>query len=543
VLVEPPDRPLQIEERLHERCLLLVLELRKWTLDCLERVAHAVELVDLRAQQRLDPAGPGRREPQIVGDAPRRLLDECLHRELFHRVGRRADRVLDERDRAVDPLRPRRPRRVVPRPFLLQARQRTRSLLPGNERRERARDRVRRHLLLEQRRRGVLEVVALVEHEAIEPRQHAVAARHSLEREVREHEVVVHDEDVRGRRAPPRSVVEAAIEVRTARAERLVVVAADRLPELVGDRLPEVLLAPFLGRLGERRERLEERTVALAHRWILDRLRELAAAEVVAPALEECRHRGNAEPLEDRDVTADELLLEGNRVGRDRDLRLVGDRPERGGHQVGERLPGAGARLEHGDASLVQRLGDGVRHRHLALPRLVAGEHLGESHAEDLVDLARGDLLPLLLQRLHDPQCPLDRVVHDHEADAVLAVERGEVHVGARRLHHPVRVVVDDDVAGLRSRQECRNGPVVAATMDLDVEDLAARIEPSDREDLDAAGIRDRLAHAARGLGLEARLGERLRHVSDPTRSRATRDGGNLSARMRLLRVETGACW
>ena len=69
-----------------------------------------------------------------------------------------------------------------------------------------------------------------------------------------------------------------------------------------------------------------------------------------------------------------DLILKVARAGRDDDPLVRHD----GRHQVGERLAGAGPRLDHQRAALLQQLRYGERHLLLAGPVLVTGVSPGK---------------------------------------------------------------------------------------------------------------------------------------------------------------------
>ena len=97
-------------------------------------------------------------------------------------------------------------------------------------------------------------------------------------------------------------------------------------------------------------------------------------AEIVPPALEQGERRGVAvggERLaQEGQVLADELLLEIDRVGAHHGALAIGAGPRQRRHEVRERLPDPGARLEQEHAAVVV----GVRHvrGHVALAGAVA---------------------------------------------------------------------------------------------------------------------------------------------------------------------------
>jgi hypothetical protein len=74
--------------------------------------------------------------------------------------------------------------------------------------------------------------------------------------------------------------------------------------------------------------------------------------------------------LQPRQIEARDLILQ--RLGGGTDDHLAPG--ENGGHQIGERLAGAGARLDQQALVVVEGAGDAGRHRHLSGAVLVAGE-------------------------------------------------------------------------------------------------------------------------------------------------------------------------
>src|SRR2546425_13087384 len=105
------------------------------------------------------------------------------------------------------------------------------------------------------------------------------------------------------------------------------------------------------------------------------RLLEARQAEIVVPPLEQREGRRvvpRAERAgEDRQVLPDELLLQGDRVGRDDGALAVLARPHEGRDEIGERLPHSRAGLEQRDAAVVVEIGA------LGRPVPVAGPGLG----------------------------------------------------------------------------------------------------------------------------------------------------------------------
>ena len=83
--------------------------------------------------------------------------------------------------------------------------------------------------------------------------------------------------------------------------------------------------------------------------------------------------------MQERDVLADELLLQADGVRGDDDASLGGGT---GGldrrHEIREALADAGARLDHQVPRAAQGVGDGVGHAQLLGPRLVIRQAPGD---------------------------------------------------------------------------------------------------------------------------------------------------------------------
>ncbi len=105
---------------------------------------------------------------------------------------------------------------------------------------------------------------------------------------------------------------------------------------------------------------------------------ELPAAEVVLPALEQLDpHRPSGDGSRDRDVRAQQLLLQRLGGGRDDDAQPGGER----GHEVGEALADAGARLGDQVVAARERVLDRGRERGLLRTGLIARQRAGEGAA------------------------------------------------------------------------------------------------------------------------------------------------------------------
>ena len=90
---------------------------------------------------------------------------------------------------------------------------------------------------------------------------------------------------------------------------------------------------------------------------------EAAGAKVILPAFHERGLELDRQDLfQDRDVFIEQLLLQRDRLRGDDGFFLLLKRVKDGGHEIGDRFPDAGARLDHEMLLLVERLGDGARH-------------------------------------------------------------------------------------------------------------------------------------------------------------------------------------
>ena len=124
------------------------------------------------------------------------------------------------------------------------------------------------------------------------------------------------------------------------------------------------------------RSGLEQRLLAAPCRL------EPSEAEVVPPPLQQRERRGvvvgRQGAPQQRQVLADQLLLQVDRVGADDGPFPVGLRPAQRGHQVGERLAHPGPGLQQRHPTVVVGVGDVGRHVALARPVLVAAELPGD---------------------------------------------------------------------------------------------------------------------------------------------------------------------
>ena len=161
---------------------------------------------------------------------------------------------------------------------------------------------------------------------------------------------------------------------------------------------------------------------------------------------------GGERAAQQRQVLADQLLLEVDGVGADDRALAVGARPGQRRHQVGERLADARARLEQEDAAVVVAVGDVGGHVPLGGPVLILAEHRrhGAVLAEGVYHVERVDAHGGLRVRNLDDHVQLGGlVVDDAEADAAVVQPRRDVEVGARGLQPAARMVVQQHLAAL----------------------------------------------------------------------------------------------
>ncbi len=289
---------------------------------------------------------------------------------------------------------------------------------------------------------------------------------------------MVDDEELRGGRPAARSLIEAVLEVRAARPEADVGVAAHLLPGLVGRREREVGQGAVLGALHPLQERphlvgaivLEERRLGLG------REQRPPDRDVVAAPLDERPAHVADQLADEREVLAGELLLKVDRVGgQDGPLSvLLG--PARCGQEVGQGLSRTGPGLYDRDAALVEALDDALEHRSLPGPVLVPSEAARE--------------------------LPTGR---EHAVE--LGPVQADAHAGQRWLHHDVqarRVVVDDRGPQPSLVEASRHGEIRLGGLERAVR-MVVQHHPALR------GVAGGHQH-----GLEVPAGDRARVVDDP---------------------------
>ena len=375
------------------------------------------------------------------------------------------------------------------------------------------------HLGAEVRRGDVLEMMRLVEHQPAVGRQDRgllpVIGR-DPHREVAREQVVVHDDDVRFRRAAPRLEQEAALEVGALEPRAEIRFRRHRVPHL-GARLVRKVREGAVTR--SRRpggERLELRRAVVVEQGAprVPGLREPREADVIPPPLEqrEAGHTALSAPRgkragENRKVLADQLFLQVDRVGGDDRPLAVLSRPHQRRDEIGERLPHSRARLEQRDAAVVVDVGDVGGHVALARPVLEAAERPRDRtpRREQPGDVERVEPGGRARAGTLDHHVEIGHVVvDDAEPDSAVVHPGGHAQIGPRRLEHAARMVVEQHLAALGRPREGEDRVDRAAGDDPRLDDRAVRVGARDERHLPPVGRRDFPAQQLADLGREA---------------------------------------
>ena len=311
-------------------------------------------------------------------------------------------------------------------------------------------------------RRGedVLGLVGLVEHEHV-----VIAEDRAIGGQVQAVEVEVDDRDVGAERIVAGLLGEAGRTARAAVAARAFARSdADRLPG--GRRRGEVELGLVAGR-GLLRPRPHPRQLLGGGPVGCDVEGELLArpielgealdADIVGAALQDAEpQRAIDVSGQEGEVLGRELVLEGLGRGRHDDATAAGD----GGHQVGERLAGAGPGLDGEVPPGLDRCGDGPEHGPLARAVLGATGQAGQHGVEERFGSAgqvagcighvAGTLRPggdKVAQRRSDDQNRRDDD-NDHQGGeehrpSAPPTARGDT-VEPPQLPHPVLIITPD---------------------------------------------------------------------------------------------------
>ena len=269
--------------------------------------------------------------------------------------------------------------------------------------------------------------------------------------------MVDHD-DVGLRRAPARPEQEAAVEVRALEPGAEIGLGAHLVPDLRARRDRQIAQRA-VGRvarpLGDADQLVE---LVLLEQGALGRHRLVhpGEAEIVPPSLEQREGRLVVvlleRPPQQRQVLADELLLQVDRVGADDRALAVGPRPGQRGDEIGERLPDPGPRLEQQHAAVVVPVGDVGRHVALARPILVLPQLRGDrpALAQRVDDVERIDRDHRPVAGHLDDDVELGRAVVDDAEPHAGVVEAGRhVQVGAGGIEPATGMVVQEHLPAL----------------------------------------------------------------------------------------------
>ena len=250
----------------------------------------------------------------------------------------------------------------------------------------------------EVRDRGVLEMVAFVDHEPCVRGQHrglAPVLLRTAHGEIGEQQVVVHHDHIRLRGGAARLEEEALLEVRALEAAAEIGLGRHLVPHLGARRHRQIAERAVRGAPGPRAQGLDlVEAPLLEHR---DRcghgLLEALQAEIVMPSFQQCEAHGLVAQrfLHERQILPHELFLQVDRVGGDDRALLVRRGPPERGHEIGHRLPHPGARFHERHAAAVVHARDALGHRALAGTVFPRGEQRCHraAGAERVADHAR----------------------------------------------------------------------------------------------------------------------------------------------------------
>jgi hypothetical protein len=324
-------------------------------------------------------------------------------------------------------------------------------------------------------------------------------------------QMVIHDDDIRFRCLASRLEDETRAEVRTAKARAQISFGGDLVPQFrarrggkIGDRTVGRVLRPP----GDRvelvlRVGLEERRRAIA------RLLEPEQADVIAPPFQQRKAHLliPEDALEKGQIFRHELLLERNRRGGDDGAFSVERRPSKRRHQVCERFPHAGARLEQSDAAKGVESRNRPRHLALALAifvrQVMAGN--GASGREHRIHVVPFQRLARGRPRNLDDDIDARRfVVDDGEANPIVVQLRGDLEIRIRRLEESRRMVMDEQLALAREPRKREHLARIAACDDACRLHHAVVVDRADETHFASARKTNRRAH---------RSGRLLRHA------------------------------
>ncbi len=213
------------------------------------------------------------------------------------------------------------------------------------------------HALAKELRRRIGQLMRFIEHDGVAGRQqlgHAFVAQHRVGKE----QVVIDHHDIGRQRVAPRTHHETVVPLAALLAQAVLARRGRERPGrgVLGDGR-ELAAIAAAGALGKARDRLQiDHRLARRQPAIVEIALQVVVAHVVGAALEQRDLRGQPQRIPHRgQIAMEELILQGLGAGGDERLAAV----EQRGHQIGDRLAGAGAGL--GDQHCV--VGDGFGDR------------------------------------------------------------------------------------------------------------------------------------------------------------------------------------
>ena len=233
-----------------------------------------------------------------------------------------------------------------------------------------------RERVAEKQARRLGQLVRFVEDQRIARRQQlgdALVAQH----DVGEEEVMVDHHHVGGERVAPRAHHEAVAVIRAALPEAVVARRRGLRPDRrVFGHVGEIGAVAGGAESGEALDPVQlRRLFPCSGPAFGNRATQAIEADVIRPPLQQRGASPRSQRLAHRgQIAVEELVLQRLGAGRDDDLAAGEERRD----EVGEGLAGAGSCFGDQHAGRLDRLGDGVRHLHLAAALAIAGDRRGE---------------------------------------------------------------------------------------------------------------------------------------------------------------------
>ena len=292
---------------------------------------------------------------------------------------------------------------------------------------------------------------------------------------------------------------EAAVKVKTLAATALICFAADLVPESALGKKRKILARAIIGLCCPFAYGIQ-----LTNMFCVKKARfscgslQAALTEIVGATLDqfnpELQARG---PLQKRQVFADQLLLQVDRVGRNHEPFTVGKSPEEGWNQVSKTFAGTGAGFDQSDTVVIESFSDRKCHAQLFWTVFKSGQALTDltARSKEVSNLLMFNCGVLCrFKNFNHPVDLIDLIVNYVEADSQGAKVPGYFEVWFGRLEVSARVVVNNDISRAAGLEYCRDCFVVPTGKDFQVDDNLLCISMADTEDFVAFGFKDFLA-------------------------------------------------